>query len=92
MRTVEPGLSNEEAVATALRVGGTASGEPWRGFGLNSAVELSRREGFSVHLASRDVTVCIAEGRPAFGSKSGGSIAGTMVQVIVSLRSIKEVP
>ena len=91
MRSVDPELSNEEAVATALRVGVTASGEPWRGFGLSSAVDLSRREGFSVYLASRDAAVWIAEGRPVPSNKSGGSIAGTMVQIIVSLPSTKAV-
>ena len=49
-------------------------------------------ESIPIRNPSADVTVCIAEGRPVLGSKSGGSIAGTMVQVIVSLRSIKKVP
>lgn len=53
MRAVDPEFTNEEAVAAALRVGGTSSGEPWRGLGLDRAVDLSRRKGFSVHLASR---------------------------------------
>lgn len=91
MRAVDHGLSNEEAVAAALRVGVTASGEPWRGFGLNSAVDLSRREGFCVHLASRDAAVWMADGTPVFSNKSGGSIAGTMVQIVVSLPSTKAV-
>ena len=35
-------------------------------------------------LASRDVAVWIADGKPIFGNKSGGAIKGTMVQVVVS--------
>lgn len=81
MRKVNPELSNEQAVNAALRVGVTASGEPWRGFGLNSAVDLTRRAGFSIHLASRDVSVWITGGRPAFCNRSGGAIAGTMIQI-----------
>lgn len=84
MRNVDAGFSNEDAVAAALRVGVTASGEPWRGFGLNSVLDLSRREGFSVYLASRDVAVCMKDGNTVFGNKSGGAIAGTMVQITIS--------
>ena len=51
---------------------------------MSSAADLSRRDGFSVYLASRDVAVWIADGKPIFGNKSGGAIKGTMVQVVVS--------
>lgn len=81
MRTVNPEFSNEQAVDAALRVGVTSSGDPWRGFGLNSAMDLTRRTGFSVHLASRDVSVWITDGRSTFCHRSGGTIEGTLVQI-----------
>lgn len=55
-----------------------------RGYGLSTLVDLSGRDGFSVYLTSRDIAERVAGVRVTFGSKSGGSIRGTMVQVVVS--------
>jgi len=84
MRRIDAGLSNQEAVTVALEAGNTASGDPWRGFGLGRLVDLSSRDGFATHLVSRDVAVWISGDRRVFCSKSGGSIAGTRIQIIYS--------
>lgn len=84
MRARYPDLSNARAVAGAIEPGVTASGKAWRGYGLSSLVYLSERDGFSVCLTSRDIAVWMTDGRVTFGGKSGGSIRGTMVQIVLS--------
>ena len=85
MRRAFPDLSNEEAVDRAFAVGGTSSGQRWRGFGLAGAVDLSNREGFNVYVESQDVAVWSEDGILTFGYKSGGAIAGTRIQIIYSI-------
>ena len=83
MRTRYPDLSNERAIDDAIKAGVTASGESWRGYGLGSALELTNRAGFSVHLSSRDIAVLMIDGRVILGGKSGGAVVGTIVQVSI---------
>ena len=84
IRKVYPDLSNEGAVDMALQPGATSSGSRWRGYGLNSAVRLSDRDRFGIYLATRDVAVWVNDGLTTYCNKSGGSIAGTLVQIIYS--------
>lgn len=85
MREAFPDLTNEEAVAGALRRGGTSSDSDWRGFGLPVAVDLSRR-GFDFYLETGDVAVWARNGDLVFSYKSGGAVAGTKIQIIRAVR------
>lgn len=81
MREAFPDLGNEEAMAKAVRRGVSSSGDKFRGFGLPSAVDLTRR-GFDFYLESGDMSAWARNGNLVFSYKSGGAVTGTKIQII----------
>ena len=82
MREAFPDMSDEEAIAGALRRGVTSSGSKLRGFGLPSAVDLSLR-GFDFYLESGHASVWARNGNLVFGYKGGLAATGTKIQIIL---------